>query len=342
MSCEVGVDKAGAVLLGCSVAADSHRPGRPVRVVTHAHSDHMLGIERSFRESRLIVATPVTMEMMEVLGYRVPHGKAVPLGYGESVGFGDESIMLVESRHIAGSSQVLVETPWGSFGYTGDFKMPGTRPLAGLDALVVDATYGDPRLQRAWGEWDAIAALIEVIERFIAEGPVWVYGYHGKLQEVMAQLRIRGVDYPFKADPTTFRLAEIAARFYGVRLDPIEIYDGGPVDDAIVVFVHSSKLQGYRRRPGMHVRLTGWEMRAPAAVAGERLINVSFSDHASFREIVEYLDYARPRLVLVDAYRGRSAAIAAKYLERILNLRVKASPPAMLGAAQRTVTGYEG
>jgi putative mRNA 3-end processing factor len=288
----------------------------------------MLGIERSLRESVLIVAHPLTFEMMEVLGHRVPPEKAVPLGYGASIEVDGERLTLLRARHIAGSSQVLVESPWGSYGYTGDFKMPGTPPMRGLDVLVLDATYGNPRLQRRWGEWDAIAALIEIVERFIGEGPVWIYGYHGKLQEVMAQLRIRGVDYPFKADPVTLRLAEIASRFYRVDLSPVEPYTGGDVDEAAVVFVHTVKLPNYRRRRGMHVRLTGWEMRAPAAIAGDRLINVSFSDHATLREIVEYVDDARPRLVLVDAYRGRDAAVTAKYLERTLGVKAAPSPPA--------------
>ena len=327
MACGAMVSRGGAVLLGCTTSADGYYRGRPVRVVTHAHRDHLLGIERSVRESVIIVANPYTLEMMEVLGYRVPPEKAAPLPYRASLEYDGERITLVEARHIAGSSQVLLETSQGSYGYTSDFKMPGTPPLKGLDVLVIDATYGDPALQRRWGEWDAIAALIEIIERFIREGPVWVYGYHGKLQEVMAQLRVRGVGYHFLADPITLRLAEIASRFYNVPLDPVGMFQGEEVFDSIVIFLHSTRFSSYRRRPGVHVRLTGWEMRAPAALAGDRVINVSFSDHATLREIVEYLDDARPRLVLVDAYRGRSAMLTARYLERTLGLKVLPSPP---------------
>ncbi len=329
MKCEPGVAGTGAVLLGCTVAADGYYR-RPLRVVTHAHSDHLLGISKSVKESLLIVATEITLRMMNVLGYKVPPEKSLPLAYGSSMEFDGEVVRLVKSRHIAGSSQVLVETPHGSYGYTGDFKMPGTEPLRGLDVLVLDATYGSPRLQRRWGEWDAISALLEIIDRFIDVGPVWIYGYHGKLQEVMAQLRLRGVNHVFMADRTTLKLAEIASEFYRVNLDPVETYKGGIVDYSAIIFIHTSRLRDYRRRPGIHVRLTGWELRAPAVAVDEKLINVSFSDHASFKEILQYVEEASPRAVIVDGYRGREASETARYIEKLLGIRAKVSPPSGL------------
>lgn len=325
MECGARVAGNGAILLGCSVAADG-AARRPLRVVTHAHHDHTKGLAKSVRESLFIVATTYTFEVMDVLGLRVPVEKRMPLTYGQSFHFDGEIITLVRARHIVGSAQVVVEGSNGSYGYTGDFKMPGTEPLQGLDVLVIDATYGSPRLQRRWGEWDAIAALIEIIERFIGEGPVWIYGYHGKLQEVMAELRVRGVGYEFAAEPVTVELARIASRFYGVDVEPLNIYTGGIVRDPMVLFVHMSRKSSYRRLPGIHVVLTGWEMRAPAVMAGDRLINVSFSDHASFKEVIEYVDMARPRRVIVDATRGKDAWFTAKYIEKMLGIPAEAQP----------------
>ncbi len=325
MQCSARVASNGAILLGCNVAADGAAK-RPLRVVTHAHQDHTRGLARSVKESLFIVATNYTFEVMDVLGLKVPVEKRMPLSYGQPFHFDGETITLVKARHIIGSAQVVVESRKGHYGYTGDFKMPGTKPLQGLDVLVIDATYGSPRLQRRWGEWDAIAALMEIIERFIGEGPVWIYGYHGKLQEVMAELRVRGINYEFLAEPVTVELARIASRFYGVEVEPLRVYTGGVVRDSVVVFVQMSKKKSYRRLPGIHVVLTGWELRAPAVLAGKRLINVSFSDHASFKEIIEYVDAARPRKVVVDATRGKDAWFTAKYIERILGIPAEAQP----------------
>ena len=45
--CEVDVGGSGAVLLGPSVVCDGFQIGRPVRVQTHVHDDHMGDFERS-------------------------------------------------------------------------------------------------------------------------------------------------------------------------------------------------------------------------------------------------------------------------------------------------------
>ncbi|MEB3779027.1 MAG: MBL fold metallo-hydrolase [Desulfurococcales archaeon] len=309
----------GAVLLGMDVVADSYWP-RIIRVVTHAHSDHLMGINRSIKESLFVVATEVTHRFLDVLGYRVPSEKRLSLDYNKSFSVESEVITLVPSRHIAGSAQVLVESREYRVGYTGDFKLPGTPPLEGLDILVIDATYGSPRLQRRWGEWDALAALINIIEDNIASGPVWLYGYNGKLQEIMVELRRRGVSYPFLADESTLKLARIAAEFYGTDIGEVDLYHGQEVDYSAIIFMHTTRRRYKRRLPGVHVVLTGWEMRAPAVRVDDNVYNVSFSDHASFKEVIEYVEEARPKMLIIDSYRGKDAWFTAKYVERILGI----------------------
>ncbi|MCE4602494.1 MAG: MBL fold metallo-hydrolase [Desulfurococcales archaeon] len=325
MACTADVAGRGAVLLGEGVVADSFWP-RPYRVVTHAHSDHTMGLSRSVRESLFIIATPTTFRFLEILGQKVPEAKRLELPYDRRIALEDEVLELKIARHIAGSSQVLVECRGGVVGYTGDFKMPGTPPMQGLDVLVIDATYGSPRLQRRWGEWDALAALVSLIEDNISRGPVWVYGYNGKLQEVMVELRRRGVTYPFIADEKTVKLARVAAEFYGYQLDDVRVYTGREHGESVVLFMHASRSRGKRRLPGTHIVLTGWELRAPAARVADNVYNVSFSDHATFREIVEYVREASPRMVVVDAYRGKDAWFTARYLERVLGIRSFARP----------------
>ncbi|MEB3859741.1 MAG: MBL fold metallo-hydrolase, partial [Desulfurococcales archaeon] len=118
----------GAILLGSNVVADSHWR-RLVRVVTHAHADHYRGLPSSVRESLAIVATPITFELLNVLGFHVPSEKAIMLDYNRGFIVEEEYLTLRRSRHIAGSAQVEVETRNARVGYTGDFKMPGTAPL---------------------------------------------------------------------------------------------------------------------------------------------------------------------------------------------------------------------
>jgi len=316
----------GAILLGNVYSVDAHTPDRLIRAVTHAHQDHMKGLRSSIRQSLNIIATPTTFRFLEVLGYRVPAEKRIELPYRRPVEILGEVVTLYEARHIAGSAQVLVETPWGSAGYTGDFKLPGTPPMRGLDVLVIDATYGSPRYQRRWSDWDALDALISIIDDKINYGPVWVYGFHGKIQEIMVELRRRGVEYEFMADPKTIELARVASEFYGVPVDGIRTYMGGAVDESVVIFFHASKRRYKMRLPGTHIHLTGWEMRGVVRQTGPNSFNVSFSDHATFSEIIEYVAEAAPRRVIVDGTRGRDAWYTAKHIQKRLGIEAVVQP----------------
>ncbi len=319
------VNAKGAILLGVNVEADGYA-GRLVRVVTHAHDDHILSLSASARRALFVVATPTTYRFLEVLGKHVPHHKRLELPYDKAVEVDEEKITLRRSRHIAGSAQVEVEGRGYRVGYTGDFKLPGTPPMIDLDVLVIDATYGSPASQRRWGEWDAIAALASLVEEGIRKGPVYIYGFNGKLQEVMVELRVRGVDAVFAADAKTVRLARIASEFYGIDVDPIILSDGVVDGEPVVMFAHTTKFRSLRRRPGIHIRLTGMELRGVVYRVSDNVYNVSFSDHASFREVIEYVESARPRRVIVDAYRGREARFTARYIERRLGIPATAMP----------------
>lgn len=313
------VGEKGEILLGRNVVADAFHK-RLIRVVTHAHQDHARGLKSSVKWSIYVVATPVTFEFLRLLGYNVPEYKKLVLNYEKPVTIENETITLARARHIAGSAQVLVESPSYRVGYTGDFKLPGTPPLEDLDILIVDATYGSPRYQRRWSDWEALSALIALIDQKIQEGPVWIYGFNGKIQEIMIELRRRGIDYPFLAEPQAIEMAKVSSSEYGVPLGDLRPYLGGEVDESAVIFMHSSRRDGKLRLRGTHIRLTGWEVKAIVRRIRDNLFNVSFSDHATFREVIEYVRDAMPRQVIVDAYRGKDAWFTAKYIERMLGI----------------------
>ncbi len=283
-------------------------------------------LSRSIKDSMLIVATPTTHEFLNILGYQVPEHKAISVDYHRRFEFNGETIELYPARHIAGSAQVLVETKEGSAGYTGDFKMPGTEPMKGLDVLVIDATYGSPHLTRKGTEWDALSALIDLIESKGLEGPVWLYGFNGKLQEIMVELRIRGVRNPFMADQVTLKLAQVASKFYGVELGKVNIFDSTRAGPGTIVFMHVKKSFSATRAPGVHVVLTGRERRGTLVEVKPNLYNLAYSDHASFPEIIEYVEEARPRKVVVDGTRGFDPGFTAKYLNKVLKVDATVEP----------------
>jgi putative mRNA 3-end processing factor len=162
-----------------------------------------------------------------------------------------------------------------------------------------------------------MAMLLALVEESLKVGPVTIYGYNGKIQEIMAELRIRGVKEAFIADPRTVRMARVAERYYGVSLEPlIAGYEAG---EPAVVFRHTSEFEN-RREQGTRILLTGWELKAPIVKVDEKTYRVSFSDHATFKEVIEYVEEAKPKAVIVDSVRGSHAGITAKYIERILGI----------------------
>ncbi|MCX8195969.1 MAG: MBL fold metallo-hydrolase [Acidilobaceae archaeon] len=312
----------GAILLGKNFAVDAHAE-RPIRVVTHIHADHIIGLERSLEESLLLLATDFTMELLEILGYYVPPEKRLALSYQKRLRIMDEEVTLERARHIVGSAQVVVEGEGYRVGYTSDFKLPGTPPLEGLDVLVIDATYGSPRLQRKWSDAEAMAALLSIVEIALRQGPVEIYAYHGKIQEVMAEFRLRGVKEPFVTDLKGYKMARVAERFYGVRLDPLWL---SPQDESSYIsFIHAHKFDE-SRGTSTKIFLTGWELRAPAVKVREGVFRVGFSDHATFREIIEYVREASPKRVIVDSTRGTDTQVTARYIERALGIPAESQP----------------
>ncbi len=315
------VSRSGAILLGENFTVDGHHP-RPIRIVTHIHSDHIGGLEKSARECMLVIGTSYTIELLEVMEYRIPDHKKLPLSYNKLIEILNEKVTLIHSRHIVGSAQVEVEGVDYRVGYTGDFKMPGTPPMKDLDVLVIDATYGSPNLQRRWTDWEVMGMLLALIEESLKNGPVTIYGYNGKIQEIMAELRIRGVREVFIADLKTIKMARVAERYYNVNLDPLMV--GHEAKEPAIVFKHTSDFENVRGQ-GIRILLTGWELRAPIVKINDNTYRVSFSDHATFKEIIEYISEAKPKMVIVDPVRGSQASITAKYIERVLGIPATSS-----------------
>jgi len=319
----------GAVLLGETSTIDGHEQGRTIRVVTHIHSDHVLDLRRSIRECGMVVATPITHEMLRVLGYRIPPFKSVPVEYGNTLNIDGEKLTLLRSNHIPGTAQVLVETAEGDrLLYTSDFKLPGTPIVRDADVVVVDATYGYTEWMRPWQE-EVEGLLVDIVKDALALGPVGIFGYHGKLQEVMLILRSYGIDAPFIAPRRVYQLTMVLKK-HGYAIGDILLHGTREAREAMRDgwYIYFAHMRAKNHAPcKTKLILSGWEFREPFRRIGAGEWLVAFSDHADFRQLVNYIDEARPKLVIVDGYRGGRAAVEfAKYVRRRLGIPAITSP----------------
>jgi putative mRNA 3-end processing factor len=318
------VTNSGAILLGNIFEVDSFA-GKPVRVVSHFHSDHTILLSKSGKFASHILATPATIEALPLMGFSLPEDKLLPLEYGRSIKFGEDSLVLVKSSHVIGSAQVLVETVDGSrVGYTGDFKFPGTKIMSDLDVLIIDATYGEETMVRPFkNEVDILFS--DLVSELLSKGkPVIVKGYHGKLQEAMHIMRRFGVEAPFILPEKVYELTKLTEK-HGLKVgnyfregseEAVEAIKGG-------WFVYLNHANSRKKTPfvASEVVLTGWFFSSPLKKiyengSGERWV-VALSDHADFEDTLYYVEEARPKKILIDAFRT-SREIAEAFAKSVL------------------------
>jgi putative mRNA 3-end processing factor len=325
------VTRNGAVLLGDSVACDSFDDSRPLRVVTHAHADHLMGLRKSLKNCQKVLMTAATRDLTQTINdqFNLSCDCVETLEYNKTLQFGEEKITLHKADHILGASQVLVEDAGGiRIAYSGDFKLDKT-PVVECDVLVVDSTYGTPQCRRHF-DVDVKELLVSMIEQRLRGGSVYVFGYHGKLQEVMQILTDADVSVPFVMPERVYNVSKVCEK-HGMRLGCLtnsnnkeghELLDGNL---PCVAFYHMNSRQHVGLR-NARICVSGWEFHKPCRQIGDREYLVAFSDHCDFDGVIEYVKQTRAKQVITDNYRGGNGGVLADELHRHLGISAMAMP----------------
>ena len=332
MSEKALVSQRGAVLLGDSVACDAFDEDKPLRVVTHAHADHLVGLRRSLKSCDKVLMTAATRDLIGVVNGSLPldDGVVKLLDYGEPFEYGNERVTLLKADHILGAAQVLVENSEGSrVAYTGDFRVDGTEPLMDCDTLVVEATYGSPWFKRAF-KVDVKELLVSMVEEKLRQGTVYVFGYYGKLQEVMQILRRAHVCVPFVMPERVYHVSKIC-EVHGMQLGDFTLSTAKEGKELLdedlpcVAFYHMNT----RKKVGLNssrICVSGWEFRSPCRQIGEREHLVALSDHSDFNGLLDYVKRSKPKRVVTDNYRVNHGATLAKEISKRLGIPAVAMP----------------
>ena len=323
MAERAGVTKSGAVLLGDSVACDAFDASRPLRVVTHAHADHLYGLRSSLKNCEKVLMTKATRDLTETLNgtLNLKDSAAVKtLEYGKVLKYKGEKISFIKANHILGAAQVLVEDQGGiRIVWTGDFRLDGTE-VVDCDVLVVEATYGSPSCRRNF-DVDVRELLVSMIEKRLRGGAVYVFGYHGKLQEVMQILRDADVAVPFVMPERVFDVTKVCEK-HGMRLGCLSLStdsEGRELLDGnlpCVAFYHMNQRQHVGLR-NARICVSGWEFRSPCRQIGDREHLVALSDHSDFDGLIEYVKRSKAKQVITDNYRSNGDALAREISKRL-------------------------
>ncbi len=332
MSEKAVVSKCGAVLLGDSVACDAFDADRPLRVVTHAHADHLVGLRRSLKVCDKVLMTAATKDLVGVVNGSLwlDNGALKLLDYGEMFEYGNDRLTLLKADHILGAAQVLVENSAGiRVAYTGDFRVDGTEPLMDCNTLVVEATYGNPWFRRVF-KVNVPDLLVSLVEERLRQGTVYVFGYYGKLQEVMQILRSADICVPFVMPERVFNVTRIC-KAHGMQLGDFTLSTAKEGKELLdkdlpcVAFYHMNT----RNKVGMNssrICVSGWEFRSPCRQIGKREYLVALSDHSDFTGLIEYIKRSNPKRVVTDNYRVSHGVMLAKQISKRLGIPAVAMP----------------
>lgn len=327
---KAGVAKGGAVLLGKYVACDGFNETRPLRMITHAHSDHLLGLRKSLKRCEAVIMTPATRDLINVIENpsSLIRENIRTLQYGEALEYKNEEITLHYSDHILGAAQVLVEDEEGTrILYTGDFRIPYT-PIVQTDILVIEATYGNPYHVRPFRS-EVKNILVSLVEEAVKKGPVYLFGYHGKIQEVMQILHEAKIGVPFIVPEKIFRVSRVCER-YGMRFGHHLVLSSSEEaqsmvqhDDSFLAFYHFASRR-YVNDGAFRIYVSGWEFSAPCRMMSSNEFRVALSGHSDFCGLLRYVEESSPELVVTDNHRFGDAVVLAREIQR--RLKIPAMP----------------
>jgi len=322
----VSVGKDGAITVADSVVIDGHSDvSEKVRVVTHIHSDHTINLSLSVRSNYRLIGTQITLSWLPILGYPVGNN-LLELDYGSRVRIGDLSLELIKSRHIPGTAQVLIEHDDGSrILYSSDFKKPGvSTPLVNADVLVIDAVYGRPHYTR---EFDSIveSLLVDLVKQLLSGGGVHIFGYYGKVNEVMEVLRKGGIDAPFVLPQKIYMMTK-KAESLGLKVGDYVLAGTKEASEVVkdrwyVYLDHTTRSRSGLPNGSSSIVLSGWEFEKPIKRLGPRSWHVAFSDHADFNGLAYYVSWVKPSVVYVVKARSNGADEFASYISEKLGIK---------------------
>ena len=317
----------GAVLLGKHFTCDAHAAGRAIRIVTHAHADHLYGLATSLSVCKRVLATPITRELIGVLKGRNKAKKIEALDYEQPFEHGDERVTLYPARHILGSAQVLLETAEGErILFTGDIKYPPAEVVP-ANVLVIEATYGNPTYIRTF-KASVVPGLLALVRDTLKDSPVNIFGYHGKIFEVVKILNASDIQEPIVVSGKIARMLKICQK-HGEEFTNFfssSTEEGKKALESNHIGVYHVGASKWIEDDKPQIILSGWQFDSSCRRIGRNKFQVALSDHSDFNELMDYVAKCRPELVITDGARAGEAPTLSRQIEERFGIEAVALP----------------
>ncbi|MBI3954306.1 MAG: MBL fold metallo-hydrolase [Chloroflexi bacterium] len=296
--------------------------GQDFAFISHAHSDHV-------RRHQRVIVSPGTQRFLQLRSG--PHARDLGPAATHVLPFGQRTwfdagfhATLYPAGHVLGSAQILTERDGARLLYSGDFKLregPACEPIQvpRADTLVMESTFGRPHYlfpPRA----EVVADIIAFCKINLARGRVPVLlGYSlGKGPELLASLAEAGFD--FALHEALFSHVQLYQEL-GVHFPEHVQHTPGTEGGRVLLFPPSVRRSHLRQRvPGAAIaHISGWAVDRGTS---QRLgVDAAFplSDHADYRDLLEYVERVQPREVYT--VHGFAAELARDLQRRGWNAR---------------------
>lgn len=234
------------VMLGDEPGFPMHIPPKEVDaiVLTHSHLDHSGGVPLfHIQEKKPVYGTQLTFDLakplisdfirlsgyylsFEFLELQTMMQSSVHLDFRKEVAVGDMKFQLLNSGHLPGGAQVLIEADGKRIVYTGDYNAQDTQLLSGadrdygdLDAIIIESTYANevhpPRKEIEKDFMDHVNGVVE------KGGTALIPAFSvGRSQEIACVLAANHFEYPVAMDGMAREVNRIMMNHASYMRDP--------------------------------------------------------------------------------------------------------------------------
>ena len=330
----VDVFDSGAVRLGTNVICDGFVEGYNFRIQTHVHDDHMADFNTSKGRQDLFMSPETFALLNAFFNAEIPYRSNLhEVLRGVEYKLPDNSkLVLLPSNHMLGSCQVALELPDNrKVGYSGDFGWPLDEVIQ-VDELVIDSTYGSPNSIRGYTQAAAEECLLELVCKRLRHGSVHIYAHRGTVERVLHTIE-GNVSVPILASE---RLIQEVAVYhnYGIilgKLDSIDSDEGKSASKQRSYVRLYSKGDGFGNEPiaDTSIKCSAFmatrSTSSPLTCLSENSFSVALSNHADFRETLEYIEATGARTVITDNTRNHGVELANAINERLFGVKARPS-----------------
>jgi len=333
---QIRIKNNGTIFLGKNVVCDGVDYEIRNAVFTEIHSDRLNLFPAALQNCSNVIVSELSAELL--ISDKINFGDFLTikenfrqLPFKESFQDNDTTITLFDSAHILGSSHVLVEENNLRMLYASEFRLPSCCPIL-TDILVLDSIHGIPYFKNDDDESETLSQLVELIRGKIELGTSIIFqAKRGQLQELMSFLNNEIPEpTPFIAPLISCNFAQVY-RNHGYEIRKLftnnteectELLSSGvPVvqfvsDNLIIKLRVMEEFEGinyYNIEIGNDITSTSGTINYDVV---NKLAKFNIPIHASFEEILEYVNKCEPKLVITE---DTKASYGKKLADEIQN-----------------------